>query len=64
METSSKEQISRFLRCFDILARFDAERRLIRGHGAGFDPQEWPETPDRDVAAVKAWLEGLGRGDG
>jgi hypothetical protein len=54
MEAPSKEQISRFLRCFDILSRFDAEQRL----------KEWPDKPDKDAVAVKVWLEGLGRGDG
>jgi hypothetical protein len=55
----SKEQIGRFLKCFDILAQFDVEQRTVRGYGAGCDPHEWPENPDADVLAVKAWLEDL-----
>jgi hypothetical protein len=56
--TPSPAQIRRFLRCFEIFARFDAEQRLLCGRGAGFDPQEWPDKPDPDVVAVKVWLEG------
>ncbi len=61
MQAPSKEQIARFLKCFDIFGRFDAEQRLIRGCGAGFDPREWPDKPDPDVVAVKTWLEGLAK---
>jgi hypothetical protein len=27
----SPEQVRRFLQCFNILSRFDAEQRLVRG---------------------------------
>jgi hypothetical protein len=35
---------------------FDVEQRLVGGIGAGFDPTQWPDTPDPDVQAVRAWL--------
>jgi len=38
-------QIIRFLECFNILASFDAQQRIVRGYGAGFDPHEWPDKP-------------------
>jgi hypothetical protein len=53
------DQIARFLKAFELFARFDAEQRLVRGYGAAFDPDEWPTKPDPDVVAVRSWLEGL-----
>jgi hypothetical protein len=35
------------------------EQRIIRGYGAGSDPQGWPKRPDNNVAAVRAWLAAL-----
>jgi hypothetical protein len=29
---------------------------MVRGCGAAFDPEEWPDNPDSDVAEVKTWL--------
>jgi hypothetical protein len=53
---SQPSRHARSLRRVDILARFDAKQRLARGRGASFDPQEWPDNPDPDLAEVKAGL--------
>jgi len=41
-------QIKRFLECFDVLSRFEAEQQVIRGYSA-FGRVDWPDRPDRDV---------------
>jgi hypothetical protein len=52
------EQISRFLDCFELLGKFDAAMTLTRGMTA-FPAKDWPDKPDPDVMAVKAWLTEL-----
>ncbi len=52
----TKQQIERFLKCFDALLTFEAQQILIRGQGA-LSVTEWPLRPDPDVVAVKYWLE-------
>ena len=51
-------QIARFLEAFDVLIKFDATQRYVRGYGAF--PSSW-STPDPDVVAVRAWLEALAK---
>ncbi len=59
METTpSAADITRFLQCWDILGRFEAEHQHVRKWGA-FDDREWPEKPDPAVVRVVEWLKGM-----
>lgn len=49
------QDIAKFMKCFDILSRFEAEHRLLRGWGAAFDQTEF-QMPDPAVMAVSSWL--------
>jgi hypothetical protein len=55
MSEPTGQQIARFLKAFDELARFDAMLTLTRGMSA-HRAADWPEKPDQDVVAVRTWL--------
>lgn len=58
MSQPPKEQIARFIECFDTLGQFEAMIQMVRGQSA-FNKENWPEMPDPAVVAVKNWLCGL-----
>jgi hypothetical protein len=51
----SKEQIARFLECYDLLSRFHAEYTFNGGKSA-FSMEDWPERPEQGVIDVRRWL--------
>lgn len=55
MDQPTKEQIARFIDCFDTLGQHDAMMQMVRGSSA-FDRAKWPDMPDPSVVAVKVWL--------
>lgn len=53
MKMPTSEQILKFVEVFDKLSQFEAEQRVIRGHGCFVEE----EIPIKGVKKVRDWLQ-------